>query len=313
MLMSALQNLAWHGTCWATMWSRRNHRSHLSDLNQLFLFFFFELLPHSGVWWRNLFLEALQTATRLFVHPVLLLQMVQRRDLLWWVPWEFSFFSCWGSTLLTEFGFENFYCTLSMSSSSGRQKRLAQQSLWLSWFLTRAPTRKSSRRWFAMVEEEPPRPASSKGDPGDQDEWGTEWAKKKKMLQDGVLDTKSLWRRTAAQLPKAPWPKLMRRNFAMAGSTSLQWLQFLLPLHLFSSLPSYDKVPMAALQPTCTASKSQSMPNKKTLPPRKKIQFKGKCTTCFHQIAIPSFRGMAAMSSQKHCLTTGKWFFFGHW
>ena len=61
-----------------------------------------------------------------------------------------------------------------------------------------------------VVEEEPPRPASSKGDPGDQDEWGAEWAKeletemKKRCCRMASWIQKSLWRRTAAQSPKAP-------------------------------------------------------------------------------------------------------------
>ena len=108
-------------------------------------------------------------------------------------------------------------------------------------------------------------------------------------------------------------------NFHGHALKSLSWLffwhlfkkvfQFLLPLHLFSSLPCYDKVPVATLPQTCTAYKKSTYAHQKTPLPRIFDKIYGKHSPCFHQIATPSFSGLPAMSSEKPCLAPGKCFF----
>ena len=67
-----------------------------------------------------------------------------REDLLWWVPWDFSFFHV-GDQHFELIWFWKFLLYIIYVI---KLRRLAQQSLWVSWFLTRASTWKSLRWWL---------------------------------------------------------------------------------------------------------------------------------------------------------------------
>ena len=295
MLMSALQNLAWHGTCWATMWSRRNHRESSQWLESTisFLFLFFLNYCHivrytndgATCSWKpckqqqELFCPTQSCYSRWF-----------REDLLWWVPWDFSFFHV-GDQHFELIWFWKFLLYIIYVI---KLRRLAQQSLWVSWFLTRASTWKE---FEMVVEEEPPRPASSKGDPGDQDEWGAAMGKgardrdEKKDAAGCVLDKKACGEGQQHNHQRHHDQSWWEETSPWLAQQVCSGFNFFFPFtcsHLYLLM---TRLPMAALQPTCTASKSQSMPNKKHC--RQERRFNSRENVLHVSIKLPSLLSVA--------------------
>lgn len=138
-----------------------------------FLGFFFELFPPSGLQWLNLCLAALQIATRQFVHPVLALQMVQRRPFV---------MSALGFFILSMLGI-NIFDLIWISKISLsiiyviklRQTEVPSPPEPVGQLI--ADKGVDFEEFEMVAEEEPPQPSSHTGDPGDQEDWGAAWAK----------------------------------------------------------------------------------------------------------------------------------------